>query len=225
MGVGVLILGNSGSGKSTSLRNFTNDEMGLFNITGKPLPFRNNIVACSGEAANYGLITETIRTTNKKVVVVDDAGYLIQFENFARAKETGYTKFTEMAQHFESLLKASQEAKPDTITYIMAHQETDEQGKVSTQVIGKMLKEKFNIEGMYTILLGATKNEDGYWFITNTKDPNLPYKTPMDMFKDELIPNDLKAVDSVIREYYNLAPLNGKAKTAPASKAQEPKGA
>lgn len=206
MGVAVLILGDSGSGKSTSLRNFEPGEIGIFNVLGKPLPFRGNLPRA--DHANYGTIQQTLKQNNLRAYVVDDAGYLLSNENFRRAKENGYGKFTEMAQNFQQLIMNCVNTDSDTICYIVMHTETDANGKTKPRTIGKMLDEKWCIEGACPIVLLATNGEDGYKFVTKSDGTN-PVKAPMGMFAENVIDNDLKAVDSIIREYWGMAPISG----------------
>lgn len=206
MGVSVLILGHSGSGKSTSLRNFEPDEIGIFNVAGKPLPFRKQLPKLDNAA--YNQIHGTLAANKKRAYVIDDANYLMAFQNFARAKENGYGKFTDMAVNFEKLLEAANKTNADTITYFMMHPDYDDAGRMKPKSIGKMLDNQLTIEGMFPIVLLATNGEDGYKFVTKSDGTN-PVKAPMEMFAEDVIDNDLKAVDSIIREYWGMAPING----------------
>lgn len=206
MGVSVLILGHSGSGKSTSLRNFEPDEIGIFNVAGKPLPFRKQLPKLDNAA--YNQIHGTLAANKKRAYVIDDANYLMAFQNFARAKENGYGKFTDMAVSFEKLLEAANKTNADTITYFMMHPDYDDAGRMKPKSIGKMLDNQLTIEGMFPIVLLATNGEDGYKFVTKSDGTN-PVKAPMEMFAEDVIDNDLKAVDSIIREYWGMAPIGG----------------
>lgn len=210
MGIGVLVLGESGTGKSTSLRNFETGEIGVLNVAEKPLPFKKRLNVCN--TSDYQMISSTISASNMRAYAVDDAGYLLQFENFNRSKERGFDKFTEMAVHFKSLLDTIRKSDPDTITYILAHPQFSDDGKMKMKTIGKMLDNQLTIEGLFTIVLVAEKDDQGYWFVTNG-DINSPAKSPYGMFKEERIPNDLKEVDTTIRDFWGLKPLNQKAKT------------
>mgnify|MGYP002519685997 FL=1 len=99
MGNLIMVLGKSGSGKSTSLRNFEPDEVGVFSVAGKRLPFRSELPMV--QHASYQRIAEILAANHRRCYVVDDATYLMQLDNFARAKETGYGKFTDMAVSFQ----------------------------------------------------------------------------------------------------------------------------
>ena len=206
MGVSVLILGYSGSGKSTSLRNFEEGEVGIFNVAGKPLPFRKKLPVAN--RAGYSTIMQALPRGKMRAYVSDDANYLMAFQNFAMARQTGYGKFTEMAVNFEQLLEAANATDDDTIVYFMMHPDTDEAGRLKPKSIGKMLDNQLTIEGMFPIVLLAERDEQGFCFITQS-DGTTPVKAPMGMFDQARIDNDLKAVDSTIREYWGMAPLAG----------------
>lgn len=205
MGVSVLVLGASGSGKSTSLRNFEPDEVGVFDVAGKPLPFRKKLSVA--HRPSYGVIMKALKANNKRAYVIDDANYLMAFQNFALASQKGYDKFTTMAVNFEQLLEASNATDEDTVTYYLMHPEFDNDGRMKPKSIGKMLDSQLCIEGMFPIVLVAQRMEDGYRFVTQT-DGMTPAKAPMGMFDDVIIDNDLKAVDTAIRDYWGMKPLN-----------------
>lgn len=204
MGVSVLVLGASGSGKSTSLRNFEPGEVAVFDIAGKPLPFRKRLDVA--HRPSYGVIMKKLKENSRRAYVIDDANYLMAFQNFALASVKGYDKFTTMAVNFEQLLEASNATDEDTVTYYLMHPEYDADGRMKPKSIGKMLDSQLCIEGMFPIVLVAQRMEDGYRFVTQT-DGNTPAKTPMGMFPDVIIDNDLKMVDSAIREYWGMRPL------------------
>ena len=205
MGVSVLVLGPSGSGKSTSMRNFAPDEVGIFNVASKPLPFRGNLPKV--DAAGYDVIKRGLAGNNRRAYVIDDANYLMAFENFAKAHQSGFGKFTDMAVNFEQLLEVSNfNTNSDTITYFFMHPDYDDAGRMKPKTIGKMLDNQLTVEGMFPIVLLAVHDNDGYGFLT--ADPgNTPVKAPMGMFDAPRIDNDLKAVDSIIRDYWGMAPI------------------
>lgn len=209
----MLILGESGSGKSASLRNFKKEDVGIFNVASKPLPFRNTNGLITVNKATYNMIKSAVVTPNRLSYVVDDAQYLMAFESFEKANVTGYTKFTEMAKNYEEMLRVIQEdTSPDTIVYVMQHIETDDNGKVKAKTLGKMLDQQLTVEGLFSIVLLAKADEKRHCFITQSDGTN-PCKSPMGMFDDIEIDNDLKMVDDTIREYYGL-----KKTVAPAEK-------
>lgn len=211
MGVSVLVLGYSGSGKSTSLRNFEPNEVGIFNVAAKPLPFRKKLPTL--DKARYNQIHDGLMKNKLNAYVIDDANYLMAFQNFALAKQRGYDKFTDMAVAFEQLLEAANETSKDTIVYFLMHPDTDETGRIKPKTIGKMLDNQLTVEGMFPIVIMADKDDNGYHFITRSLGDD-PIKTPMEMFDQDVIDNDLKLVDTIIREYYDMAPLKAGGKDA-----------
>ena len=204
MGIAVLVLGESGSGKSASMRNFKKEDVGILNVASKPLPFRNTNGLVTVNKATYSMIKGAVTSPNRLSYVIDDAQYLMAFESFDKANIAGYTKFTEMAKNYEEMLRTIQEdTSPDTIVYVMQHIETDENGKVKAKTLGKMLDQQLTIEGLFSIVLLAKADERRHYFVTQSDGTN-PCKSPMGMFDDIEIDNDLKMVDDTIREYYGL---------------------
>ncbi|MFR7820787.1 AAA family ATPase [Candidatus Pseudoruminococcus sp.] len=203
MGIPVLILGESGSGKSTSLRNFEPNELVIYNVAGKPLPFRKGAKMNRADNATYSVIRQNMGRKRFKRYVIDDSQYLLCFELFDRSAETGYTKFTEMANHFYSLIKfVIKEMPADTIVYFLHHIEQQD-GKVKAKTIGKMLDEKLTVEGLFSIVLMAINKDGEHLFLTQSDGTNT-VKTPLEMFEKEEIDNDLKLVDTTIRKYYEI---------------------
>ena len=141
MGVTVMVLGRSGSGKSTSLRNFQPGEVGVFNVLGKPLPFRARLQTV--DRPDYGLITRTLQANRKRAYVIDDSTYLMQNENFDRAQEKGYDKFTEMAVSFKKLIDVALETSRDTVVYFLHHSDVTDMGEERIKTVGKMLDQQF----------------------------------------------------------------------------------
>lgn len=206
MGVPVLILGESGSGKSASMRNFKPGDVGIINVSGKPLPFRNNLKTVNTD--NYEDIVKTIIAAKAKALVIDDAQYLMANEFMRTAKVTGYQKFTDLALNFWKLIQVViNNLPPDKIVYFLAHVERDANGNEKMKTIGKLLDEKITIEGLFTIVLKTVVQDRHYQFATQTNGQDT-VKTPMGMFDDLLIENDLKMVDSTIREYYGISESN-----------------
>ena len=201
MGMPILILGPSGSGKSTSLRNFNENEIGIFNVAGKPLPFRKKLPKFDN--ATYNVILQGLSKPKLKTYVIDDSQYLMAFESFDHAKETGYGKFTNMALNFKNLITYIMvKTPPDVIVYFLHHVETDENGRLKAKTLGKMLDNQLTVEGLFTIVLLCQVEGSEHFFITNSDGTN-PAKSPMEMFEPR-IDNDLKMVDETIREYYEL---------------------
>ena len=209
MATAVLIMGESGSGKSASLRNFAPNEISVFNVTNKPLPFKQGKTKIPKiDNATYADIANALANPNKRAYVIDDAGYLLSFEMFKRANETGYSKFTDMAKNFFDMLDFINTKLPnDIIVYITMHTEDDsEMHRVKVKTIGKMLDQNLKIEGLFSIVLRAVQTEDGYKFVTRD-DMVSTAKSPIGMWEEDMIDNDLKAVDTTIREYYDMKPL------------------
>ena len=208
MGNLIMVLGKSGSGKSTSLRNFAPDEVGVFSVAGKRLPFRGSLPIV--QHAGYARIAEILAANRRRCYVIDDATYLMQLDNFARAKEVGYQKFTDMAVAFQQLLQRASWTSEDTNVYFLMHPDTDDMGREKPKTIGKMLDEKLCVEGLFPIVIDArvVQGEDGrprHVFVTENDGGNLA-KAPLGMLPP-VMDNDLKAVDAAIREYWGMRPI------------------
>ena len=218
-GMGVLLMGASGSGKSTSLRNLPAEETAIINITNKPMPFRNKdnkkIVCLKDFNADsydelYKQIIKAIQGTKKRIVVVDDSSYMMSFENFEKATNKGYDKFTTMAKNYYDLIKSAISCDGEKIVYIITHEEVDDVNQLyRPKTIGKMLSNQLVIEGLFSIVLRSVYKNGEYIFQTQN-DGTSVCKSPMDMFEQKEMPNDLYEVDKLIREYYGFKPLNEK---------------
>ena len=210
MGIPVMILGASGSGKSTSLRNFKADEIGIFNVASKPLPFRGDLKKV--DKAGYSLITKVLKDNKLRCYAIDDSQFLMVFDEFGRAKEIGYNKFIDFALNFYNLVQTIiNDTSPDTIVYFLHHTETDDFGHVKAKTVGKMIDNHLTLEGMFSIVLMCGTDGKDHWFDTQSDGVNTA-KSPLDMFKESRIDNDLKMVDSAIREYWNLKPIKEETK-------------
>ena len=218
-GMGVLLMGASGSGKSTSLRNLPAEETAIINITNKPMPFRNKdnkkIVCLKDFNADsydelYKQIIKAIQGTKKRIVVVDDSSYMMSFENFEKATNKGYDKFTTMAKNYYDLIKSAISCDGEKIVYIITHEEVDDVNQLyRPKTIGKMLSNQLVIEGLFSIVLRSVYKNGEYIFQTQN-DGTSVCKSPIDMFEQKEMPNDLYEVDKLIREYYGFKPLNEK---------------
>lgn len=202
MGVPVLILGESGSGKSTSLRNFEATDVSIFNIAGKPLPFRKRLPCMA--TSDYEQIKTAIRKSAKKAFVIDDSQYLMCFESFAKVKDQGFGKFTDMALHFYNLVQfVIRETAPDVVVYFLHHIEQDSNtGKIKAKTLGKMLDNQLTLEGLFAIVLMCQTDGKTHTFLTQSDGTNT-CKSPMEMLPP-VMDNDLHTVDSLIREYYGF---------------------
>lgn len=209
MGVIVMVIGKSGSGKSTSLRNFEDGTIGVINVAGKPLPFKKHLPTMV--TSDYEVIKKTLQSGRYNAYVIDDSTYLMQFESFNRAHEKGYDKFTDMAVHFKTLLDTATQTPPDTVVYFMHHPNFADDFSSKPQTIGKMLDNQLNIEGLFPIVIECAIKDGEHVFITTSNGLNIA-KAPVDLetgerMLPETMPNDLKAVDDAIRAFWGLAPL------------------
>jgi len=211
MGIAVMILGESGSGKSASMRNFTGKEIGVINVSGKPLPFRSDIKTFRSD--DYMQIDQVLRKATSKSIVIDDAQYLMSYEFMRRSDETGFQKFTDIGKNFWSLVQVViKELPEDVIVYFMCHTERDQDGNEKAKTIGKLLDEKITVEGMFTIVLKTKVIDSQYKFRTQTSGKDT-VKSPIGMFDEPEIENDLKFVDARIREYYSIKQKKEKGET------------
>lgn len=199
--VPVLLIGQSGSGKSTSLRNFKGDEVAVVNVLGKPLPFKSDIKA--GKCDDYATILKAIANTPKKTIVIDDANYLITNEFMNKSSVKGFDKYNEMGNNFFNLINGIKNIQGGKTVYLIMHEDTDENGYVKPKTIGKLLDDKVNIQGMFTICIRSMFDNGNYIFRLKTNGQDC-VKTPFGMFENETMENDLKAFDEVVREYYEL---------------------
>lgn len=213
MSIATMVLGESGTGKSTSMRNLAPSETLLIQTVKKPLPFRSNEWKPVADGGNV-LVTDdcqrimsAMQKTRRKVVVIDDYQYMIANEFMRRTSERGYDKFTEMALHAWQVAKLASELPDDVRVYILSHTDTKDDGTVKAKTIGKLLDEKITLEGLFSIVLRTGKNDGGYYFRTKNSGSDT-VKTPIGLFDTETIDNDLKAVDSAICEYYEISHQN-----------------
>ena len=199
--VPVLLIGKSGSGKSASLRNFKKDEIAIANVLGKPLPFKTDLDA--PKVDDYNIILKAIENTSKKVIVIDDAGYLITNEFMSKSSVKGYDKYNDMANNFWNLINGIKNIEGGKTVYLIMHEDEDELGNIKPKTIGKLLDDKCNIQGMFTICLRSMFDNGNYIFRLKTNGQDC-VKTPIGLFEDDEMENDLKIVDEKIREYYEL---------------------
>lgn len=171
-------------------------------MASKPLPFRKKLP--TKNTSDYNAIMQGIAKSNKKAFVIEDSQYLLCFEAFAKAKDTGFGKFTDMALHFYNLVQfVIRQTPPDVVVYFLHHTETDANtGKVKAKTLGKMLDNQLTLEGLFAIVLYCVTDGKNHSFVTRS-DGYTTAKSPLDMFPD-VIDNDLKDVDLAIREYYEL---------------------
>lgn len=213
MAIPVLVMGRSGSGKTYSIKNFSPDEVGVISVEKGRLPFRSEIKVTKVQIKNkeevkdyatlnrarYAWIMDVIRTAKCKSIVIDDSQYLLVNELFDRANERGYDKYVQMAANFRNLIHFINELpEEDKIVYFLHHTELDGDGREKVKTIGKMLDEKLTVEGCFDIVLFCQDHK----FYTQANGQSTA-KSPEGLFELEM-PNDLKAADVAIREYWNL---------------------
>lgn len=204
MAVKVLIIGESGSGKSASLRNFEANEIAIFNVSEKPLPFKKKLPVC--KTSDMKFIASELKRNARNAYCIDDAGLAMTFFLFGKVNETGYGKFTQVAKDFYDMVQAVDSCSDDTIVYFIMHTDRSDDGaKIKAKTAGKMIDSQLSLESLFSIVLYCTTDGKTHKFVTQS-DGVTTAKSPMDMFPAE-IDNDLKAVDTAIREYYGLEKL------------------
>lgn len=210
MGIPVLVMGASGSGKSRSLKNFKQGELSVINVAGKPLPFRSELASINVRRTakerginRYALIKAVLAKAQAKSIAIDDTQYLLAFDSFDNANVKGYDKWTMFAVDFEQLITfVIDELPEDKIVYFLHHTEQTDTGTIKAKTIGKMLDNQLTVEGLFSIVLLCAATKDEHKFITQSGGTSTA-KSPEDMLPEEM-PNDLKAVDEAVRKYWNL---------------------
>lgn len=207
MAIPVLIIGKSGSGKSTSLRNCQEENWNLIRVLNKPLPFKGKVNGWFTD--DYQQLMKYLVASKANSIVIDDAGYLITNHFMKGHSSAGkgngvFSLYNDIGDYFWNLIQFIVQKLPeDKIVYMMMHEEKDESGEVKPKTIGKLLDEKVCIEGMFTIVLRCITESDKHLFVTQTNQGAVS-KSPIGMFEDLTIDNDLKYVDEKIREYYEI---------------------
>lgn len=210
MSIATLILGQSGTGKTTSLRNLDPNEVLLIQAVRKPLPFRSkewkqltseggSIYVCD----NAAQICKVMEKTTRKIIIIDDNQYIMANEFMRRSAEKSFDKFTEIGRNMWDIFNKASALPDDVRVYILSHIEESEMGKTKIKTIGKLLDEKITLEGMVTICLQTQVVNENYIFMTKNNGHNT-VKSPIGLFESEHIENDLKAVDDAIVDYYGL---------------------
>src|SRR5690242_5310858 len=211
MSTATLIIGNSGTGKSTSMRNLDPQQTLLIQVIRKPLPFRQkewkyfdrdkcktgNVFVTD----QWADILAIARKTQRKVIVIDDFQYMLANEFMRRTDERGFDKFTEIGRHAWEVIAAMSALPEDVRVYILSHSDERDDGSVKMKTIGKLLDEKIAPEGMFTIVLRTVVDGDKYQFSTRNSGSDV-VKSPMGLFDEARIDNDLAAVDAAICDYY-----------------------
>lgn len=221
-----IVLGKSGTGKSSSIRGLNPKETLIINVLGKKLPFKGSNSSYNTDNKNLFRLDNYLQAINLltscdknaphiKNIVIDDAIYIMRKEYFQRAKETGYGKYTELAQHFQQLISACEQMRDDVNVFFMMHSEDIVSDNITTgykvATIGKLLDTQYNpVEVVPMVLYSGIKYDDKgnatYGFFTHRfmdGAVEIPAKSPADMFADDFIPNDLGIVVQAMNEYYN----------------------
>lgn len=223
MSLSILVMGESGSGKTTSLRNLNPKETFIINVLGKALPFRgwkNNYkqvfkdkssetdilksnLYCTDDSSAILRVLDKISTSMKniKTIIIDDFQYTMANEFMNRIAESGWDKFSEIGHNAWSIIKKSNNLRDDLIICILTHSEIDANGKTKCKTIGKVLDEKVCLEGMCYITFNAFSDNGKYKFLTRNNGNNIA-RSPMGMF-EEHIDNDLNAIIKGINKYHN----------------------
>lgn len=206
MAIPILIIGKSGSGKSTSLRNLEPGRVALVNVLGKPLPFRGKFDQVVTD--DYNRIGGIIQRAQREIVVIDDAGYLIT-NMFMRGHASAgggnsvFTLYNQIGDSFWRLVELIRSVPADTRVYMMMHEDKSDIGDVKPKTIGKLLDEKVCLEGMFTICLRCMLSDGRHVFKTQSDGLDVS-KSPIGMFDALEIENDLALVDKAICDYYEI---------------------
>lgn len=203
----ILIMGESGTGKSTSIRNCDPNITAIVNPVGKPLPFRGSkkFETLNGET-DSDRICDFMKAQaffGKKIIIVDDFQYILAIPYMDRIKETGWDKYNDFGSNYFKIIDVCNELPEDVCVYYLTHCETLESGLTTVKLIGKLLREKITVEGLFTIVLKTGTSEGKYYFFTQNSGKDT-VKSPLGMFDSFSIDNDLAYVDAKIRNYYEF---------------------
>ncbi|MDR2024002.1 MAG: ATP-binding protein [Hungatella sp.] len=207
MAIPILIIGRSGTGKSASLRNCVGKDFAMFNVLNKPLPFKGKVPSIATD--DYAVITKSVTGATQRSLVIDDAGYLITNQFMRGHSNAGkgngvFSLYNDLGDRFWSLVQHVVQLKEqDKIVYFFMHEDKDDMGDVRPKTIGKLLDEKVCVEGMFTIVLRCVIDGETHKFVTQSVNGAVS-KSPMGMFDDLMIDNDLLMVDNTVREYYGI---------------------
>ena len=214
MGIPVLIMGESGSGKTYSIKPLNPEDVGILFCEKSRLPFRKpfqtykvrNVTNDRGQVIRQAqVVYQILQKPARKIYVIDDSQYLMANEFFDRMSEPGYQKFSEIGSHFRDIIHlVNTDIPEDVVVYFLHHTDLDSAtGRIKAKSIGRMLDEKLTIEGCFDIVLRAVVADGKYVFRTRS-DGFDTAKSPEEMFESLQIPNDLALVDRTIREYYGM---------------------
>lgn len=202
MGQMILVLGNSGSGKTSSMRNLPPTEVCLINVSNKPLPFRNKFEE-NIYTTDYKKIIDVMNATTKQIIIIDDFQYILSTEYFNTIDEKGYDKYNRLAYHYFKIIDNAIKLDRNKIIIFTSHIDRTDNGNEKIKTIGKLLDDKLCVEGLFTTVLGTLVQDGGYYFTTKNNGMNT-VKTPIDMFDSDVIDNDLNYVIEKVKEYYGM---------------------
>lgn len=209
----ILVIGQSGSGKSTSIRNLNSETTFIINVLNKPLPFKGYKQYYNDEKKNfycsdkYLKVIEYINAVNERrpeitTIVIDDAHFLMANEFMERATEKGYERFSEIAQHMWLVMDALTRTRDNLTCFVLAHNEIDGSGISKPKTVGKLLDDKITLEAMVTVCLHTMVKDSQYKFLTQN-DGSHVCKSPIGLFEESFIDNDLQEVKQKIENYFN----------------------
>ena len=224
MSIATMILGQSGTGKTASLRDLDPADVLLIQPVKKPLPFRSTgWTLCTHDNPggtvfvndNAATICVAMKRTSKPIIVIDDFQYILANEFMRRSDEKSYDKFTDIARHAWDILMTAGHLADNKRVYIMAHTQEDDQGNIKAKSIGRLRDEKITIEGLLTIVL-RTKVINGNYLFSTQNSGRDTVKTPMGMFDDDDVPNNLFEIDRIIQDFYGIGHFHADATEAAA---------
>lgn len=201
----VLVLGESGTGKSTSLRNCDPATTAVVNPVGKPLPFKGKFTMLNSvtDARKIIKFMKEQAAAGKKLIAVDDFQYILAVPYMNRIKETGWDKYNDFGSNYFEIIEACKDLPDDVVVAFYSHLETLDNGLVTIKLIGKLLREKITIEGLFTVVLRTGVNEAKYYFYTQNSGKDT-VKSPIGMFPAYAIDNDMNYVADKIHNYYEV---------------------
>lgn len=195
----IFVLGHPGTGKSSSLRNLKKEDVGYISVTGKELPFKTDLVPVVAKTSLD--VAALINKSKKPVIVVDDVNYLFTFQVFGRSQEKDqFQVFRDIGNNFYKLVETVLNKDTDQNIYLFGHIELNDRNLVQLKTAGKTIRDNIAPEGLTNIVLEAV-NDLGE-FVFKVRSDGLGVKSPIDMFEDNTIPNDLKLVNEAINKYY-----------------------
>lgn len=195
----IFVLGQPGTGKSTSLRNLKKEEIGYISVTGKELPFKTDIRPVVAKTAKQ--VAALVTKSSKPIIVIDDVNYLFTFQVFGRSQEKDqFQVFRDIGNDFYQLVEAITNKDTDQNIYLFGHIELNDKNLVQLKTAGKTIRDNIAPEGLTNIVFESVVDLSD--FVFRVKSDGSGVKSPIDMFDTETIPNDLKVVNEKINKYY-----------------------